>query len=135
MMRQKILIVDDEPDIIELLAFNLKAEGYEVITATNGMEALNQARAALPDLIVLDLMLPELDGLAVSEILHRLPSTAPIPIIMLTAWKSELSRVIGLATGAEDYITKPFSPRDLVSRVNNTLRSNEIKMMERERQQ
>src|SRR5580693_193885 len=101
-MRQKILIVDDEPDIIELLTFNLKAEGYEVITATNGLEALNQARAALPDLIVLDLMLPELDGVAVSEILHRLPSTAPIPIIILTAWKSEISRVIGLATGAQD---------------------------------
>ncbi len=135
MMRQKILIVDDEPDIIELLSFNLKAEGYEVITAANGLEALNQARATLPDLIVLDLMLPELDGLAVSEILHRLPSTAPIPVIMLTAWKSEISRVIGLATGAEDYVTKPFSPRDLVTRVNNTLRSNEIKTMDRERQE
>src|SRR5580704_10184396 len=121
-MRQKILIVDDEPDIIELLTFNLKAEGYEVITAVNGLEALNQARAALPDLIVLDLMIPELDGLAVCEILHRLPSTALIPVIMVTAWKSELSRVIGLDTGAEDYITKPFSPRDLVLRVNKTLR-------------
>jgi DNA-binding response OmpR family regulator len=110
-VRQKILVVDDEPDIVELLAFNLKAEGYEVITAANGLEALNQARATLPDLIVLDLMLPELDGLAVCEILHRLPSTAPIPVIMLTAWKSELSRVLGLETGAEEYITKPFSPR------------------------
>ena len=122
-MAQKILVVDDEPDIVELVAFNLQAEGYEVITATNGLEALNAARADLPDLIVLDLMLPELDGLSVCEILRRLPSTAPIPVIMLTAWKGELSRIIGLDTGAEDYITKPFSPRDLVARVNHALRT------------
>ena len=121
-MRQKILVVDDEPDIVELVAFNLRAEGYEVVTAASGPQALNQARATLPDLIVLDLMLPELDGLSVCEILHRLPSTAPIPIIMLTAWKSEISRLIGLNVGASDYITKPFSPRDLVASVNRTLR-------------
>lgn len=120
-MAQKILVVDDEPDIVELVAFNLKAEGYEVITAATGPEALNRARAALPDLIVLDLMLPELDGISVCEILHRLPSTAFIPIIMLTAWKSEISRLIGLNIGAAEYITKPFSPRDLVDRVNNLL--------------
>src|SRR5579863_3335815 len=126
-MRRRILVVDDEPDLVELVSFNLKAEGYEVITAANGMEALNQARAALPDLIVLDLMMPELDGLSVCEILRRLPSTAPIPVIMLTAWKSELTRIIGLDTGAEDYITKPFSPRDLVTRVNNALRAQEEK--------
>jgi DNA-binding response OmpR family regulator len=120
-MRQKILVVDDEPDILELVSFNLRAEGYDVVTATSGPEALNQARAILPDLIVLDLMIPELDGIAVCEILHRLPSTAPIPIIMLTAWKSELSRLVGLDAGAKDYITKPFSPRDLVSRVNRAL--------------
>ncbi len=123
MMRRRILVVDDEPDLVELVSFNLRAEGYEVITAANGMEALNQARAALPDLIVLDLMMPELDGLSVCEILRRLPSTAPIPVIMLTAWKSELTRIIGLDTGAEDYITKPFSPRDLVTRVKSALRS------------
>jgi DNA-binding response OmpR family regulator len=122
-MRRRILVVDDEPDLVELVSFNLRAEGYEVITAANGMEALNQARAELPDLIVLDLMMPELDGLSVCEILRRLPSTAPIPVIMLTAWKSELTRIIGLDTGAEDYITKPFSPRDLVTRVKNALRS------------
>jgi DNA-binding response OmpR family regulator len=122
-MAQKILVVDDEPDILELVAFNLKAEGYEVLTATTGLQALDRARSSLPDLIVLDLMLPELDGLCVCEILHRLPSTAPIPIIMLTAWKSEISRLTGLDTGAEDYITKPFSPRDLVLRVNQTLRA------------
>lgn len=127
-MQKKILVVDDEPDIVELIAFNLEAEGYAVITATSGLEALNRARAILPDLIVLDLMLPEMDGLAVCEILHRLPSTALIPVIMLTAWKSELSRMIGLQTGAEDYMTKPFSPRDLVVRVNETLRSRSVKM-------
>jgi DNA-binding response OmpR family regulator len=86
------------------------------------MEALNRARAILPDLIVLDLMLPELDGLSVCEILHRLPSTAPIPIIILTAWKSEITRVIGLEAGANEYVTKPFSPRELVLRVNKTLK-------------
>ncbi len=122
-MRQRILVVDDESDMVELVSFNLKAEGYDVITASNGLEALNQARSALPDLILLDLMLPELDGLAVCEILHRLPSTARIPVIMITAWTSELSRIIGLETGAEDYLTKPFSPRELMLRVNRTLRA------------
>jgi DNA-binding response OmpR family regulator len=122
MVPRKILVVDDEPDLVELVAFNLEAEGYQVITATNGMEALNRARAILPDLIVLDLMLPELDGLSVCEILHRLPSTAPIPIIILTAWKSEITRVIGLEAGANEYVTKPFSPRELVLRVNKTLK-------------
>ncbi len=133
-MQKKILVVDDEPDIVELIAFNLEAEGYAVITATSGLEALNRARAVLPDLIVLDLMLPEMDGLAVCEILHRLPSTALIPIIMLTAWKTELSRMIGLQTGAEEYMTKPFSPRDLVVRVNETLRSREARVAGVERE-
>jgi two-component system alkaline phosphatase synthesis response regulator PhoP len=118
----KILVVDDEPDMIELISFNLKAEGFGVFTAATGPEALNQARAVLPDLIVLDLMLPDLDGVAVCEILHRLPSTAPIPIIIVTAWSSELARIIGLESGAEDYLTKPFSPRELVLRIKNALR-------------
>jgi two-component system alkaline phosphatase synthesis response regulator PhoP len=122
-MTAKILVVDDEPDIVELVSFNLKAEGFEVFSAASGPEALNLARAVLPDLIVLDLMLPDLDGVAVCEILHRLPSTAPIPIIMLTAWSSELARSIGLENGAKDYLTKPFSPRELVVRIRNTLRA------------
>ena len=121
-MTPKILVVDDEPDMLELISFNLKPEGYNVFTAGSGPEALNQARAILPDLIVLDLMLPDLDGVAVCEILHRLPSTAPIPIIIVTAWSSELARVIGLESGAEDYLTKPFSPRELVLRIKNALR-------------
>ena len=121
-MTPKILVVDDEPDMLELISFNLKAERYEVFTAATGPEALNQARAILPDSIVLDLMLPDLDGVAVCEILHRLPSTAPIPIIIVTAWSSELARIIGLEMGAEDYLTKPFSPRELVLRIKNALR-------------
>jgi two-component system alkaline phosphatase synthesis response regulator PhoP len=120
-MSAKILVVDDEPDIVELVSFNLKAEGFQVYSASSGPEALNRARAILPDLIVLDLMLPDLDGMAVCEILHRLPSTAPIPIIMLTAWSSELSRIIGLETGAMDYLTKPFSPSELVLRIKDAL--------------
>ena len=131
-MRHKILVVDDEPDIVELIGFNLRAEGYDVITAANGREALDQARSGLPDLIVLDLMLPEMDGLTVCELLHHLPSTAPIPIIMLTAWKSELTRLIGLDTGAKEYITKPFSPRELVSRINTTLRNQAEEIAEKE---
>jgi DNA-binding response OmpR family regulator len=119
----KILVVDDEPDLLELVAFNLKAEGFEVFTAANGPEALNQARALLPDLIVLDLMLPDLDGVAVCEILQRLPSTAPIPVVMLTAWSTDLARTVGLQAGAKDYVTKPFSPRELVSRIRSTLRA------------
>ncbi|HEX4645651.1 MAG TPA: response regulator [Verrucomicrobiae bacterium] len=127
-MREKILVVDDEPDIVELVAFNLRAEGYDVLTARDGLQALNLAREALPDLIVLDLMLPEMDGLAVCEILRRLPSTAPIPVIMLTAWSSKISRAIGFETGASDYVTKPFSPRDLVLRINRALRPRESKL-------
>lgn len=116
-------MVDDEPDMLELVSFNLKAEGFDVVTAANGPEALNQARALLPDLIVLDLMLPDLDGVAVCEILQRLPSTAPIPVVMLTAWSSELARSVGMEAGAKDYLTKPFSPRELVSRIRRALRA------------
>jgi DNA-binding response OmpR family regulator len=122
-MAQKILVVDDEDDLAELLSFSLRQEGYEVFKACNGAEALKRARAVLPDLILLDLMLPELDGMAVCEILRRLPSTAQIPIIMVTAWTSEQSRILGLEAGAADYVTKPFSPRELVLRVNRLLQN------------
>jgi DNA-binding response OmpR family regulator len=120
-MAQKILVVDDEDDLAELLAFNLREAGYEVIKASSGTEALNRARSSLPDLILLDLMLPELDGMAVCEILRRLPSTSQIPIIMVTAWTSEQSRVLGFEAGAADYVTKPFSPRELILRINRVL--------------
>src|SRR5712671_6624355 len=117
----KILVVDDEPDAVELVEFNLKGAGYEVVTATDGSEALIKSRAHSPDLIVLDLMLPEVDGLEVCKILRRDPATAAIPIVMVTAKAAEIDRVLGLELGADDYITKPFSPRELVLRVKKIL--------------
>jgi two-component system phosphate regulon response regulator PhoB len=121
-MRSKILVVDDEPEAVELLEFNLKKAGFDVISAPDGAQALKKARSALPNLIVLDLMLPEMDGLEVCKILRRDPGTARIPIIMLTAKASEVDRIVGLELGADDYVTKPFSPRELVLRVNKVLR-------------
>ena len=121
--KQKILVVDDEPDAVELIEFNLKANGYEVITAADGEEALQKARAVLPNLIILDIMLPEVDGMEVCKILRRDPRTSGIPIIMLTAKAAEIDRVLGLELGADDYVTKPFSPRELVLRVKRLLRS------------
>jgi len=118
----KILVVDDEPDAVELVEFNLKGAGYEVVTAGDGDEALKKTRAAAPDLIVLDLMIPEVDGLEVCKILRRDPATSAIPIIMLTAKAAEIDRVLGLELGADDYVTKPFSPRELILRVKNLLK-------------
>jgi DNA-binding response OmpR family regulator len=118
----RILVVDDEPDAVELIEFNLKAAGYEVVSAADGQEALKKARVSVPDLIVLDVMLPEVDGLEVCKILRRDPTTSAIPIIMLTAKAAEIDRVLGLELGADDYITKPFSPRELVLRIKNLLR-------------
>jgi two-component system phosphate regulon response regulator PhoB len=120
-MKPTILVVDDEPDAVELVAFNLKTAGFNVITAADGDEALTKARARLPALVVLDVMLPEIDGFEVCKILRRDPATAAIPIILLTAKASELDRVLGLELGADDYLTKPFSPRELVLRVKNLL--------------
>lgn len=121
-MKQTILVVDDEPDAVELVAFNLKAAGFHVATAADGEEALRKARTLLPALIVLDVMLPEIDGLEVCKILRRDPATAALPILMLTAKAAEVDRVLGLELGADDYLTKPFSPRELVLRVKNLLR-------------
>jgi DNA-binding response OmpR family regulator len=121
--KPKILVVDDEPDAVELVEFNLKANGYDVVTAADGEEALEKARAVLPDLIVLDLMLPEVDGTEVCKILRRDQRTQAIPIIMLTAKAAEIDRVLGLELGADDYVTKPFSPRELVLRVKKLLRN------------
>ena len=117
----RILVVDDELDAVELIAFNLKAAGYDVVTAADGEEALAKAKAIIPDVIVLDLMLPEVDGLEVCKILRRDAATSAIPIIMLTAKAAEIDRVLGLELGADDYVTKPFSPRELVLRVKNVL--------------
>ena len=121
--KPKILVVDDEPDAVELIEFNLKASGYEVATAADGEEALQKARALLPSLIILDLMLPEVDGMEVCKILRRDQRTQNIPIIMLTAKAAEIDRVLGLELGADDYVTKPFSPRELVLRVKRLLRT------------
>jgi len=122
-MIPKILIVDDQRDALELIEFNLKAAGYEVVTSADGASALKKARSVLPNLIVLDLMLPEVDGLEVCKILRRDVKTMGIPIIMLTAKAAEIDRVLGLELGADDYVTKPFSPRELVLRVKRLLRS------------
>jgi two-component system phosphate regulon response regulator PhoB len=120
-VRPKILVVDDEPEAVELVEFNLKQGGFDVLTATDGSEAVKKARTALPSLIVLDLMLPEIDGLEVCKMLRRDPATASIPIVMLTAKAAEIDRVLGLELGADDYLTKPFSPRELVLRVRKIL--------------
>lgn len=119
--KPKVLVVEDEPDAIELINFNLKNAGFEVTTATDGQEALEKARSIEPDVILLDLMLPEVDGLEVCKILRRNATTADIPIVMLTAKASEVDRVLGLELGADDYITKPFSPREVVLRLKNVL--------------
>ena len=129
----RILVVDDEPDAIELIRFNLKASGYEVLTAEDGEEALAKARKFSPDMILLDVMLPEIDGLEVCKILRRDPATASLPIIMLTAKASELDRVLGLEFGADDYVTKPSSPRELMLRVRNLLKRKESSKEEVER--
>jgi two-component system phosphate regulon response regulator PhoB len=120
-MKPKILVVDDEPDALEVLGFKLKEAGYVPVFAKDGPRALAAARDEQPALIVLDLMLPEIDGLEVCKILRRDPSTAGIPVIMLTARAAEMDRVIGLELGADDYVTKPFSPRELVLRIKKLL--------------
>ncbi len=120
-MRKKILVVEDDLDLVELLCFNLRRAGFSVGTANDGIEALKKARTLSPDLILLDLMLPELDGLAVCEILRRDPATAAVPIIMLTAMSGQIARFTGLSSGANDFITKPFSPKFLLERVQQRL--------------
>ena len=121
-MKAKILVVDDEPDALELIDYNLRGAGYQVFTAPNGNRAIELAQRHIPDLIVLDLMLPEIDGLEICKILRRNSETENIPIIMLTAKADEIDRVIGLEVGADDYVTKPFSPRELTLRIKNILR-------------
>ncbi len=121
-MKQTILIVDDEPDAVDLIEFNLRGAGFRTATAMSGDEALKSARELLPDLIVLDLMLPEVDGLEVCKILRRDPKTSSIPIVMLTAKAAEVDRILGLELGADDYVTKPFSPRELTLRIKRLLR-------------
>lgn len=121
-MATTILIVDDEPSICALLTFNLDKAGYRTLEADNGHIALELARTAKPDLIILDVMLPGIDGMEVCRILKAQQHTAGIPIIMLTAKNDEIDTIVGLEMGADDYMTKPFSPRELVARVKAVLR-------------
>jgi two-component system alkaline phosphatase synthesis response regulator PhoP len=120
-MRKRVMVADDEPDIVELIRYNLDAEGYEVITARNGQEALEKA-ASLPDLIILDLMMPVMDGLETCKRLKADARTARIPVLFLTARAGEVDEVIGLEMGADDYIRKPISPRQLAARVKALFR-------------
>lgn len=122
MAHERILVVDDEEDILELVRYNLVRGGYDVTGVTTGEDALKVARSKFPDLILLDLMLPGIDGLEVCNILKREPKTSYIPIVMLTAKGEEADIVTGLELGADDYITKPFSPRVLVARIKAVLR-------------
>jgi DNA-binding response OmpR family regulator len=119
---KKVLVVEDDLELVELLKFNLSNAGFSVFAATDGSEALKKARGLVPDIILLDLMLPELDGFAVCEILRRDPQTSAIPIIILTAMSSQLARVAGLGAGATDYICKPFSLRILLERIQTALK-------------
>ena len=119
---KKILIADDEPDILEIIQFNLQTEGYEVLTAKNGDEAIDQARKYLPDLIILDIMMPGKNGIDVCNILRMQPAFKETLIIFLSALSDEGTEIRGLETGADDYLTKPISPKVLVSKVNALFR-------------
>ena len=116
---KKILVVDDEKPILDIIKFNLTKEGYDVYTAEDGQEALDKVEEVLPDLIILDLMLPKVDGL---EVAREVRKKYEMPIIMVTAKDTELDKVLGLEMGADDYVTKPFSNRELIARVKTNLR-------------
>jgi len=122
MGRFRVLVVDDEHDIVELVRYNLEREGYEILCAATGEQALQMARSHMPDLVVLDLMLPEMGGLEVTRHLKQGEKTRRIPVVMLTARGEEADIVAGLELGADDYVTKPFSPRVLAARVRAVLR-------------
>lgn len=130
--KPRILIVDDEPDAIELIKFNMEESGYHIVTASNGRKALDEIKKDAPDLVVLDLMLPEVDGIEVCKIIRRNAETSDLPIIMLTAKAAEIDRVLGLELGADDYMTKPFSPRELILRVKNLLKRRAAQSEEKE---
>ncbi|MAJ15767.1 MAG: DNA-binding response regulator [Opitutia bacterium TMED67] len=123
-MKKNILIVEDEPDAVELLELHLKNAGYNVTVAEDGEEALRKVHKSIPDMVILDLMIPEINGLEVCKVIRKDPATESIPVVMCTAKASEIDKVLGLELGADDYITKPFSPRELVLRVKNLLKRN-----------
>jgi DNA-binding response OmpR family regulator len=121
-MKETILIVEDEKDIAKMLDYNLKKEGFKTLFVRNGEDAIDSARGEHPDLIILDLMLPGIDGLEACKTLKSDSKTASIPIIMLTAKSQESDKIVGLELGADDYVTKPFSPRELIARIKAVLR-------------
>ncbi|MGI4021032.1 MAG: response regulator transcription factor [Janthinobacterium lividum] len=123
--KQKILIVDDEPDILELIEYNLNKEGYQVFTASNGQEAVAEAKKVLPDLIILDVMMPKMDGIEACRIMRTLPEFKTTFMVFLTARSEEYSEIAGFNVGADDYIAKPIKPRALISRINAILRRNQ----------
>ena len=126
MSKKKIVIIEDEPDILEVLSYNLKREGFDVFTATNGTLGLSLAEKVSPDLLLLDLMLPGLDGIEICSSIKNNPATQNTLIIMVTAKGEESDIVLGLGVGADDYITKPFSPKELVARVKAVLRRGQL---------
>lgn len=122
--KYKILVVDDEPDIVELIAYNLKREGYQVYTAANGQEAVTTAKRVMPDLIILDIMMPKMDGIEACRIMRSMPEFKSTFMVFLTARSEEYSEIAGFNVGADDYIAKPIKPRALLSRINAILRRN-----------
>lgn len=123
---QKILLVDDEPDILEFLTYNLKKEGYLVSTATNGFEALKKAKEEQPDLIIIDVMMPEIDGMETCRQIRELPNLKDVLIAFLTARSEDYSQIAGFEAGADDYINKPIKPRVLLSRIKALLRRGKL---------
>ena len=120
-MSARILVVDDEADQVEILSVKLTGEGYRVLTADNGLDALNQARRFLPDLILLDVMMPDINGLSVCEILRCQPSTGRIPVILLTALGGQFPRLSGLESGADEFLVKPVADKELFERIESAL--------------
>jgi two-component system phosphate regulon response regulator PhoB len=126
MSKQRIAAIEDEPDILEIIGYNLEKEGYEFIGETDGEEGLSLVRRELPDLVLLDVMLPGIDGLEICRRLKYEAATREIPVIMVTAKSEESDVVLGLEVGADDYLTKPFGPRELVARVRAVLRRGKV---------
>jgi phosphate regulon transcriptional regulator PhoB len=125
MTRKKILIADDEKDIVELIAYNLEQEGFSTLKALDGAKAWEAVQSEKPDLVILDLMMPEISGMDVCRTIRRTPATAALPIIMLTAKSDAVDKILGLEVGADDYITKPFHVRELIARIRAVLRRSE----------
>ena len=132
-MQHKILVVDDEADVLDMLVINLRAGGFNVVAVEDSAAALTKARTESPSLIILDLMLPKMSGLEICKVLKSDAATRNIPIIMLTAKAEEVDKIVGLELGADDYVTKPFSPRELMLRVNRSLRRGKDKTQSSEK--